>query len=185
MKDLNFFAPYQGKNKEKLNTKIYIYGAAGFVGFLILLTLGINTFRLASLENSIKKYNSKLADPKIQSELKEAELINNKITTLKKYDSALMDVAISVKARDNVSDTLLNDINSTIPSEISFESLNISDNTVTIKGTSKNRTAVAELKHNLSGLSKMKDVYVNSIDSLGAVEGEYSFEVKCLLKDVG
>jgi type IV pilus assembly protein PilN len=31
----------------------------------------------------------------------------------------------------------------------------------------------------------MKDVYVNSIDTNGAVEGSYSFDIKCVLKDVG
>lgn len=76
------------------------------------------------------------------------------------------------------------DISSTVPSEVSFKNLDISDNTITIKGVSTSRSAVAELKHNLSSLPKMQDVYVNSIDNLGAVEGEYSFDIKCMLKDV-
>ncbi|MBC2455835.1 PilN domain-containing protein [Clostridium beijerinckii] len=184
MKDLNFFKPYQGKNKEKINSRIYIYGAMIIVALLIIGTFGFNTVRIILLNKSIDDYNKKLTVPEIQEQLREAEDINKQITTLKKYDSALTDVAVSVKNRDNVSDVLLMDISSTVPSEVSFKNLSISDNTITIKGVSTNRSAVAELKHNLSSLPRMQDVYVNSIDNSGAVEGEYSFDVKCMLKDV-
>ena len=53
-----------------------------------------------------------------------------------------------------------------------------------IKGTSSDRAAIAELKYNLSKLQVMVDVYVNSINTQNAVEGEYSFEIKCVLKEV-
>jgi type IV pilus assembly protein PilN len=184
VKDLNFFKPYQGKSKERKNSKIYVYGAMAIVALLIVGSLGVNTVRIILLNKSINNYNIKLSAPETQEQLKEAEDINKQITILKQYDTALTDVAVSVKERDNVSDTLLLDISSTVPSEVSFKNLDIEDNTVTIKGVSTNRSAVAELKHNLSSLSIMQDVYVNSIDSSGAVEGEYSFDIKCVLKDV-
>lgn len=184
MKDLNFFKPYQGINKEKINTKKYIYGAMAMVGIVIITTLGINTFTIISLNRSIDDYSNKLAASEIQSQLKEAENINKQITVLKEYDTALTNVSASVKERDNVSDKLLLNISSTIPSEVSFKNLDITDNVVNIQGISTNRSAVAELKHNLSGLPKMQNVYVNSINNSGAVEGEYSFDMKCVLKDV-
>ena len=137
------------------------------------------------LNKSINDYNEKLSASEIQTQLKEAEDINKQIDILKQYDTALTDVAISVKDRDNVSDTLLKDISSTLPSEVSFKNLDVVENTIAIKGTSTNREAVAELKHNLSELPIMEDVYVNSIDTQSAVEGEYSFDIKCVLKDVG
>lgn len=133
MKDLNFFKPYQGKNKEKINSRIYIYGAMVIVALLIVGTFGVNTVRIILLNRSIDDYNKKLSDPEIQEQLREADDINKQITTLKKYDSALTDVAVSVKNRDNVSDVLLMDISSTVPSEVSFKNLDISDNTITIK----------------------------------------------------
>ncbi|MZK51675.1 PilN domain-containing protein [Clostridium beijerinckii] len=185
MRDINFFKPYLGRNKEKINLKKYIYGTSTIVIIAIVGTLGYNTFKLFSLNNSIKGYNEKLSDSKMAEKLKNAEDINKQITILKEYDIALNDVAVSVKSRDNVSATLLNDISSTVPSEVSFQSLNISDNTILIKGLATDRTAIAELKHNLSALSNMHDVYVNSI-SIGksSTETEYSFDIKCVLKDV-
>ncbi|GEP66728.1 hypothetical protein CBE01nite_44960 [Clostridium beijerinckii] len=184
MKDINFFKPYQGKSKEKINFKRYIYGTIIIVAILITGTFAVNTVKIIMLNRSIEDYNNKLSASEIQEQLKEAEDVNKQITVLKQYDSALTDVAISVKNRDNVSDILLMDISSTVPSELSFKNLDIVDNTITIKGVATNRSAVAELKHNLSSLSKMQSVYVNSIDSSGAVEGEYSFDIKCVLKDV-
>lgn len=184
MKDLNFFAPYQGKKKEKTNTNMYIYGAAGLVGFVILSTLIFNSAKLFLLNRSIKDYTLKLEDKEIQTELREAELLNNQIQVLNQYDTELSHVAKSVKERDNVSDALLNEISSTVPSEVSFKNMDVINNTINIQGVATNRTSVAELKHNLSGLTKMQDVYVNSIKDSGAVEGEYSFDIKCVLKDV-
>lgn len=185
MKDLNFFEPYLGRKKEKTNTKIYVYGAIVIVGLVVFGTLAVDSIKLIILDKNIEDYNNKLSESQLQKDLKEADNINKQLTTLKQYDSALNDVAISVKKRDNVSDTLLNDIGSTVPSEVSFKNLDITDNTVVIKGVSTKRAAVAELKHNLSGLSNMQDVYVNSIDDSGTVEGAYSFDIKCVLKDVG
>lgn len=185
MKDINFFKPYLGKNKEKINSKIYVYGAMIIVGLLIIVSFGINTTKIILLNKSISNYNEKLLASEIQTQLKEAENINKRIEILKQYDTALTDVAISVKGRDNVSDTLLKDISSTLPSEVLFNSLDVVENTITIKGTSTNREAVAELKHNLSELPIMSEVYVNSIDIQSVVKGAYSFDIKCVLKDVG
>jgi len=185
MKDLNFFKPYLGKNKEKINAKRYVYGAMVIVALLIIVSFGINTTRLILLNKSIKDYNEKLAASDIQTQLKEAENINKQIDVLKQYDKAITDVAISVKGRDNVSDTLLKYLSSTLPSEVSFKNLDITENNIAIKGTSTNRQAVAELKHNLSNLPIMSDVYVSSLDTQSGVEGDYSFDIKCVLKDVG
>lgn len=185
MKDLNFFKPYLGKSKEKINSKMYIYGAAAVVGILIIGTLIVNTTKLFLLERSINDYKQKLAAAEIQEKLKEADNVNKQIDVLKQYDTALSDVAGSVKKRDNVSEKLLKDISSTVPGQVSFKNLDVVENTIAIKGTSTDRVAVAELKHNLSNLPIMQDVYVNAIDTQGAVEGEYSFDIKCALKDVG
>lgn len=184
MKDLNFFKPYLGKKKEKMNFNMYIYGALAIVGILMVISFGINTARIILLNKSIDEYNKNLADSEIQVKLKEAESVNKQIEILKEYDSSLTDIAISVKDRDNVSAGLLKDISSTVPSEVSFKNLDVVENTVIIKGITTDRAAVAELKHNLSNLSRIADVYVNSIETKEAVEGEYSFEIKCVLKDV-
>ncbi len=185
MKDINFFEPYSGQKKEKLNFKRYIYGSISIALILIIGSLTFNSIRIFILNKDITSYNSKLADPKIQEQLNEAERVNSQIDILTQYNEALYDVSMHVKKRDIVSDTLLNDISSTVPSEVSFKNLKIEGNVINIQGVSTNRVAVAELEHNLKKLNSMQDVYVNSIDNSGAVENNYSFDIKCVLKDVG
>lgn len=184
MKDLNFFKPYLGKKNENINSKKYIYGSAIIIGILIIGSLVFNTTRIYLLDKSINDYNSKLADSEIQEKLQEAESINKETSVLKQYDTSLNNIAVAIEKRDNVSESLLKDINSTLPSQVSFKNLEVVENTIVIKGTSSGRSAIAELKHNLSELPIMEDVYVNSISFQGSSEGEYSFDIKCVLKDV-
>lgn len=185
MRDLNFFKPYLGKSKEKTNFKKYIYGLAVVVGILIVGSLVFNNIRIFLLDRSIADYKGKLAATDIQEKLKDAENVNKEISLFKQYDASLSNIAVSVEKRDNVSDNLLKDISSTLPSKVSFKSLDIKENNIAIKGISADRTSIAELEHNLSELPIMKDVYVNSIDTQSSAEGgEYSFDIKCVLKDV-
>ena len=159
MNDLNFFEPYLGKKKENRNVNLYIYGALFMVSFIIILSFAFNMFKLRRLDKNIQEYNNKLNEKSIQVKLKEAEETNN------------------------VSYDLLNKISSTVPSEVVFKSLSIESNTILIDGTSSNRESVAELKRNLSELYEMEYVYVNSINNKDAVLGEYSFNIKCVLKE--
>lgn len=184
MKDVNFFKPYLGKNKEKINFKIYVYGTIIIFVSIILGTLITNSVRIFMLDSSINDYKNKLESAEIQEKLKEAENVNNKINLLTQYDTSLAGIAVSIKERDNVSDTLLKDISSTLPSNVSFKNLDIVENTISIKGISSDRTSIAELKHNLSDLPLMEDVYVSTIDNKDTSNGEYSFDIKCVLKDV-
>ncbi|MBN1069123.1 fimbrial protein [Clostridium botulinum] len=184
MRDINFFSPYQGKNQEKKSAMIYIYGAMGVVGALIIVTLIFNTTRILLLNRSISNYNEKLNTTEIQEKFAEAQKVNNEIEILTKYDSALNDVLGKVNSRNNVSDLVLTSINSTIPSQISFKTLQINNDVLIIQGISSSRDAVGEFQHNLKELSIMNDVFVNSIDIDGALEGNYSFDIKCILKEV-
>ncbi|NFR86568.1 MULTISPECIES: PilN domain-containing protein [unclassified Clostridium] len=184
MRDINFFSPYQGKNQEKKSVMIYIYGAMGAVGALIIITLIFNTTKILLLNRSISNYNEKLNTTEIQEKFAEAQKVNNEIEILTKYDSALNDILGKVNSRNNVSDLVLTSINSTIPSQISFKTLQINNDILIIQGISSSRDAVGEFQHNLKKLSIMNDVFVNSIDIDGALEGNYSFDIKCILKEV-
>jgi len=184
MRDVNFFSPYIGRKKQIKNYKIYIYGGITLTLFFIILTFGINTTRLFMLERSITEYNDKLTASEMQAKFTAAENVNRQIDILKQYDLSLTEISKAVKYRDNVSEKLLKDINSNFPNQISLKNLDIVENTIVLKGTSTDRLGIAELQHNLSKLSLMTDVYVSSISTQNAVEGEYSFDIKCVLKEV-
>ena len=49
-----------------------------------------------------------------------------------------------------------------------------------MQAKSSNRTAIGEIEHNLKKLNFIQDVYVGGI----AGDTEYTFDLKCTLKDV-
>ena len=114
----------------------------------------------------------------------EAENVNKQMDILKQYDASLSEISKAIRYRDNVSEKMLIDINSTFPNQISLKNLDIVENTIIMKGTSTDRVGVAELQHNLSKLSEVTNVYVSTINTQNAVDGEYSFDIKCVLKEV-
>ena len=183
-RDINFFTPYQEKRKESKDLHTYVYGITTILIFAIVVSFAVNFFRIYKLEKDIKYYTNEMNDSKFSLQLKHGENINNQIDILTDYDDRITDISKSIQKRDLVSDTLLNNISSTIPSEIHLKSIVINSGNISLQGISTNRTAVAELKYNLSNLEELDSVYVNSINNTGAVEGEYSFDIKCVLKDV-
>lgn len=184
MRDVNFFSHYIGRKKQAKNSKTYIYGAVTLALSVIAVTFGINTAKLLMLERSIQGYNDKLTASETKTKFMEAENINKQMDILKQYDTSLSEISKATRYRDNVSEKMLNDINSTFPSQISLKNLDVVENTIIMKGTSTDRVGVAELQHNLSKLSEVTVVYVSSINTQNAVEGEYSFDIKCVLKEV-
>ncbi|NME83049.1 PilN domain-containing protein [Clostridium sp. SM-530-WT-3G] len=184
MKDLNFFEPYQRNKKKNININTYVYAVAALAGFIIVASFGFNTIKLFILEKQTQKINEKLNVTEIQSQLKEADNINSQINVLTNYNSALTDISKSVSERNNVSDEILNDLNNNAPSSIAFKNIDIDNNVIKIRGTASDWASVAQYVHNLGELPRMQDVTVNSIDQSGAVVGQYSFDMKCVLKEV-
>jgi Tfp pilus assembly protein PilN len=184
VKDINFFSYYQGKNQEKKDEKIYFYIAYGILTLVILTTIIINSVKIFTLNSQIKNYTEKLNASDMQEKLKEADEINGQIETLSKYENKLADVAGSVEKNDIVTDDLLNDISSTIPSDVSFKSFKIEGYDLTISAVSHTREAVSEFEHNLKGLSKIKSVHIININNGSAVGEDYSFDITCVLKEV-
>lgn len=178
--DINFFTPYQGQKKEAKNKIIYVYSSVGFLTVAILGTLVWNTVSLAMLKGQIKDYEAKLSAPEIQEKLAEAREVANKTDILNKYDVGLTEIITAVESREVVSTKILNSISSTLPTEVSFNSINLTNTEVSIQAVSSNRTAIAELQYNLKQLDNVQDVYI------GAISGEelYTFDIKCVLKDV-
>lgn len=178
-RDINFFSPYQGKKKERKNQNIYTYSLLGFVAVFIGGTLALNTFNLLKVEKSIEGYQVKLNDPAIQEKVQEANKVSAELDILSRYEKDLTSIYKGVESRDVVSNEILNMISSTLPTEVSFNSLNVTNTEITMQATSSNRTAIAEVQYNLKQLNNIQEVYI------GAISGDtkYTFDIRCTLKD--
>ena len=180
MTDMNFFAPYQGQKKEEKNKNIYVYSLAGFLSVAIVGTLAWNTTNILVLNSKIKEYNTKLEDTVVKEKLSKWEEISKKSDILTKYDNGIDEIMAALESREVVSTDLLNKLSSSLPSQVTFNSININNKEINIQAVSTSRVAIGEVEHNLKKLNNVQDVYIGGI----AGNEIFTFDVKCLLKDV-
>lgn len=179
MREINFFNEYKGREKEQSNTLVYVLLVAivVFIGYTYLRS----TLEIKGIENNIAELEGKLNDPKMKEQVALSDDVNQKLTILSQVETSLEELDTAVKSRDVISAQLLNQISSTLPSEISFKNIVISNGNITISAVSTSRKAIAEIQHNLKELSFIRDVYINTISELGGLEGQYSFDLQCVL----
>ncbi|MBK1810494.1 PilN domain-containing protein [Clostridium sp. YIM B02505] len=183
MNDFNFFAPYQGKQKQVVNKKIYIYTISAVVLIFILGTLIWNSVNIYITNKQIEKYKADINSPKLQAKITEANDINKKSQILSKYDVAIDSINNDIAKKNVVSSDILDKINLAVPKEVSFNNISLDESNISFNGQSKNRQAIGELQHNLKGLDIFEVVQVNSITGDEA-DSNYKFDLKCTLKDV-
>lgn len=179
-RDMNFFSPFQGMKKEAKDKKIYIYSVVGLLAVVIIGTLAWNSINLYLTGKEIDDYKSKLQATDVQQKLNEFKDTTSKTDSLNKYEQELQVIAKAVDSKDVVTTKLLNELSSTLPTEVSFDSISISNKVITMQAKSSNRTSIGEIEHNLKKLNFIQDVYVGGI----AGDTEYTFDLKCTLKDV-
>ena len=180
VRDMNFFSPYQGKRKEQKNKNIYVYSLAGFLSVAIVGTLAWNTTNILLLNSKIKKLNEELEQNHIKEKIAKWEDISKKSDILTRYDSEITKIIGALDTREVVTTNLLDKLSSTLPTEVTFNSINITNTEITIQAISTSRVAIGEIEHNLKKLNIMQDVYIGGISG----DENYTFDIKCVLKDV-
>jgi len=184
MRDLNFFSIYQGNTRERNNDFTPFYIASAVVAITIIAVSGFYAVRLFMVGSSIKEYTDKLNSEKIQTQLKEAEVVNDKLSILKEYEGSLSSVINSIRKADLIDAQFLPGMAGAVPSDISYTEWKMEGYELKIKGISKTRSAVAELEHNLKALPELKLVHVYKIRVGDDVKDPLTFEMTCVFKEV-
>lgn len=179
-KDINFFSSYETKKKEKKNQDIYVYTIVGFLTAVIVGTLTYNSVKIFMIKKEIQAIEAKLSEPTLAVQLKEANEINEKISILEKYHSGLVTIVSAVEDRELINNTILDKISSVLPTDVTFKSINITSGNLSISASSKTRTAIAEVQHNLKNLDIVGDVVIGGISGDGS-SGEFTFDLRCVL----
>lgn len=179
-RDINFFNVYEGQKREEKNNSIYVKSIVGVLTLIIVGTLSMNTVSTLILKEDIKTIEEKLNDPAIVSQVNESEVVNSKLSILEKYNSGLVSISSAVKSRDLINNTILDKISSVLPSDVTFKNISIVSGNVSISASSKTRTAIAEVQHNLKALDIIGDVVIGGISGDGTT-GEHTFDLRCVL----
>ena len=180
IRDMNFFAAYQGQKKEQKNKNIYVYSLVGFLSVFIVGTLAWNSTNIFLLNNKIKDYNEKLEKEDINVKIEKWDEISKKDDILNKYNKELSNIVDGLKTREVVTTGLLDKLSSTLPTEVTFNSISITNTDISIQAVSTSRVAIGEIEHNLKKLNNIQDVYIGGISG----DENYTFDIKCVLKDV-
>lgn len=182
MTDINFFRPYKNKGGQ---TEYFYKSLIILLVVLIIGSFSINTGRIVLLQKEIELYQAKLEQTDIKEQVKLVEETNRERDALNRYKSGLDTVLDSIETRDVVSNVILDQISSTLPSAVNFKSMNINNEVVTIQAVTTTRTSIGEIQYNLKALESIKDVHVESISGSESLEGEYTFNLKCYLNGGG
>lgn len=178
--DMNFFIEFNGKKKRSDSSTIILGAFVGVILIFIVGTLLYNTSMIIYNNKKAEQYRDMLKTPEMVAKIKESNEVNDKIDALTQYDRGITEIIDAVESREVVDSTLLNQLSSTIPSEVSFNNINISSSEITISATSTSRTAIAEIQHNLKELKNVYDVKVGSISG----ENNFTFDITINLKAV-
>ena len=179
--DINFFRPYQTKKTERKSQNLYLYTLLGFTALVIGGTALVNTVNINSVTNQITVLTDELNAPELQEKIKESDRVFQLLDVLEEYDASLSALNLNVLSRDLITTQKLDLVSSTIPSDVNFSSLSMTNTNITISATAKTREAIAEVQHNLKQLQFIADVVIGSI---GGTD-EFSFSLNCILKEVG
>jgi len=179
-KDMNFFSQFEGKRNGKSSSDIYVYLACGIVSAIIIGTVLWNSILIFITNRSIKDYEAKLNTTEVQDKIQESDKANSQIDSLTKYDSVISIIYNGVETHNVVTTKLLNQISSTLPTEVYLIKVDINNNEINLQGKSKNKVAIAEFEQNLTKLDSVESAFVKNI----AGEQEFTFDLKCILKDV-
>jgi Tfp pilus assembly protein PilN len=125
-----------------------------------------------------------LASEPIKSQLAELEVVKKKTQLLQNYQSTFEVIDNYVEGSRLVSTTLLTQIGSTLPKTVTFKSLSITDNEVTIDGTAPDDLPIAELVRNLKKTGWFITVDMGTIAIDKTLGGERLFTLKAVLKGV-
>lgn len=174
-RDIDFFSTYQSKNEQKRSQNRYGYLLGGITLLIIVGTFITQFIQSTQLTSKINELNKELNSPVIQEQIVESDRVYEILEVLNQYDQELSVLVKNITSRDLITTQLLNQISSTIPSDVTFSSLSINDTTIMMQASSQSRTAIAEVQHNLKQLPFIADVYIGSISA----EAPYSFSLSC------
>ena len=181
-RDMNFFSEFSLKKKTQDDgSSILIKTLIAVVAALVLISAVYLGGNIAYCSVKIKSTTDKLNDTEVQNKLKESDEVKAKTSALTEYDTAISSIVKSVATRSIVDTTLINQICSTLPTEVEATSINIDHSAIVIHGTSTKREAIAELEHNLGEkVDRIDSCQVTSV----AGDQVLTFDIKCVLKDV-
>ncbi len=181
MRDINFFEPYVMKNRGKENKQKIFYGITALSIAAVVSFPVFNLFYVQNMKRDIQHMQTTLEAPEAKEKLQRVEDKQAKLEEIKKVLPIIQNNEKELQKIEILDEQFIQTIMDSIPKDLQFDSLNISDSNVNIAGKARDKSAVAELQYNLRATNKFSDIHVANISFK---ENEYDFSLQFAVRDV-
>lgn len=181
MRDFNFFQSYI-KEPEKTDIKgLIVKGFATIISFVIIIYPIINFFEIRGIQKEIFALSQVIESTDNIEKIKAIDEKKLEILQLKKEKMIFDKLKEKLEEKEIISDLLIYEILWRIPSDISFDSLNINENEIEVQGKTTHKFNIAQMEYNLRNSIYIDEVFIPSI-----IENNryYDFTIRFKAKDV-
>lgn len=182
MKDFNFFSPYiEDKKKGRKRD----YAIAGIFLLAVVIAVSFTTYHMVTaskMEKQIAEMEAFIHDPENVKTLNEVKVKKAKLDILEEYTVIMEETKRQIEKGDRIHTAFLNAITATLPQELFFSMMTLSNTELSIQGVSDKMIPIAELEYNLRQLDRFNDIHVSNITK-NEVIGKQIYSLKATLKD--
>lgn len=184
MHDFNFFSGYLEK---KSTTSKFSHSMIAVTAIIVTGMIGYgayNAYHINDLKSQIGEQEAFLNAGSTIEKAKEIQIKKQQYELMNKYYSKADMINKSLIRQNVINSKLLEDIASTLPMELFIKNITLQEKEIQLQGVSSSRVAIAELEYNLKALGIFEKVHVNLISIEGEDSSNFTYAMKCTLKDV-
>lgn len=177
MRDINFFSSYI-RHSEKIKKRVSYIVLFSFVFISILsLTYYYYIVMTSELNTKIAKNQMFLSLKENKQKLDEIENLKYRIDVLRNYTNTSDKIKLEIEKLNIINSSLLKDISTSIPKEITLGEINIDTEEIYFYGFSNDKISIAQFEYNLKKVFDYVFVY-----SISKEDSIYYFDGYCKLK---
>ncbi|MFA5577013.1 MAG: PilN domain-containing protein [Tissierellaceae bacterium] len=180
MKDINFFEPYIEKREFKLDKKLIFFSIVSFMVLLLITYFIYNAVLIRYESKIVANLRATAEDP---NTLEKVEAIKEKEVEVNEFRISVEKISQldkTIEGRDLVEESLLRDITSKMPEDLSLTSLSIQNGELNLVGISKDKWSIAEFEKGLESLDIDEDIFISNIS---LQDSHYIFSINLRLRD--
>lgn len=163
MRDFNFFSELVFRKKKKTDFSTYVVG----VILILVMTLGFVSYyylkEVEMLKNDKIALENSINDPVHQKDYNEALALSESVVELKKEEESLELIHGQLLDSRIINSLLLKEISLAKPDAVAIRSINLTQGSIIIEGTSKSYDLIADLVYNLRGNDRFTGPFVPQI----------------------
>lgn len=188
-RDLNFFNKLHVPPAKTSLIKVLVYVSGIVATAAMIFLVYYFTTQNTMLSKEIEQANLTLKSPEIAKQISEVDAIQGSLMEVDKDQELFTRLEGDFKRVHRVNKAFMTFLQKKLTTNISFEEISITNDSVTIAGLSNQRLSIAKFEEELRKSEKFNHILVNDISlhdqlTLEETNPVYSFNIQITTKDV-